>query len=206
MYILEKYFVRNGDRYQVKHFLREMLIIAPHDLTKNAGFSKMHLVSCRNVLIYMQPHLQQQVLRLLHFAIAPQGILFLGSSETLGDLTEEFIPLNSKWKILRKKRDTPLSLAPLTRQPIITAIASHGRTKTRQNQFDRVIGEVFEYCLGDRLLTCVLVNRENQMVRVFHNSANLLNYPVGEAILDITEIVHPSLKLPRNNRIRLYIK
>ncbi|AFY58076.1 PAS domain S-box [Rivularia sp. PCC 7116] len=195
-YLLEKYFVRNGDRYQVKHFLREMLIIAPHDLTKNAGFSKMHLVSCRNVLIYMQPHLQQQVLRLLHFAIAPQGILFAGSSETLGDLNEEFVPLDSKWKIFRKKRDIPLSLAPLSRQPIITPIPANARTKTRQNQFDRVLGEVFKQCLGERQLTCVLVNGENQMVRVFHNSARLLDYPLGEAMLDITEIVHPALRLP----------
>ncbi|MBV6624881.1 MAG: response regulator [Rivularia sp. (in: Bacteria)] len=195
-YLLEKYFVRNGDRYQVKHFLREMLIIAPHDLTKNAGFSKMHLVSCRNVLIYMQPHLQQQVLRLLHFAIAPNGILFAGSSETLGDLNEEFIPLNAKWKIFRKKRDIPLSLAPLSRQPIITPIPANVRTKSRQNQFDRVLGEVFKQCLGERQLTCVLVNSDNQMLRVFHNSARLLDYPLGEAMLDITEIVHPALKLP----------
>ncbi|MEL6462296.1 MAG: chemotaxis protein CheB [Cyanobacteria bacterium J06621_15] len=194
--LLEKYFINNGDRYQVKHFLREMLIIAPHDLTKNAGFSKMHLVSCRNVLIYMQPHLQQQVLRLLHFAIASQGTLFLGSSETLGDLTEEFIPISSKWKIFRKKRDIPLSIAPLTRQPIITPIPANVRAKSRQNQFDRVLGEVFKYCLGERQLTCVLVNRDNQMVRVFHNSARLLDYPVGEAMLDITEIIHPNLKLP----------
>lgn len=194
--LLEKYFVHNGDRYQVKHFLREMLIIAPHDLTKNAGFSKMHLVSCRNVLIYMQPHLQQQVLRLLHFAIASNGTLFLGSSETLGDLSEEFVSLNSKWKVFRKKRDIPLSLAPLSRQPIITPIPANVRAKTRHNQFERVLSEVFKHCLGERQLTCVLVNHQNQMIRVFHNSARLLDYPVGEAMLDITEIVHPSLKLP----------
>ncbi|MEO0836258.1 MAG: CheR family methyltransferase [Cyanobacteria bacterium J06642_3] len=54
---LEQYFTFTGENYQVKRFLREMLIVAPHDLTKNAGFSKMNLVSCRNVLIYMQPQL-----------------------------------------------------------------------------------------------------------------------------------------------------
>ena len=86
----------------------------------------------------MQPHLQQQVLRLLHFAIASHGTLFLGSSETLGDLTEEFVPLNSKWKVFRKKRDIPLSFAHLARQPIITPVPSNIRGKTRQHQFDRV--------------------------------------------------------------------
>ncbi|MEQ8962854.1 MAG: chemotaxis protein CheB [Coleofasciculus sp. C2-GNP5-27] len=58
---LERYFTPHGNHFQVKRSLREMLIIAPHDLTKNAGFSKMNLVSCRNVLIYMQPKLQQNV-------------------------------------------------------------------------------------------------------------------------------------------------
>ncbi len=76
---LDRYFDKVDGTYKVKRFLREMLIFAPHDLTKNAGFSKMHLVSCRNVLIYMKPELQQQVLRLLHFTLAPEGILFLGS-------------------------------------------------------------------------------------------------------------------------------
>lgn len=193
---LEKYFTYNADHFQVKRFLREMLIIAPHDLTKNAGFSKTHLVSCRNVLIYMQPHLQQQVLRLLHFALASHGVLFLGSSETLGDLAEEFTPLDSKLKIYRKLRDTTLSLAPITQQTLVTPINSIVRTKTRVNQLDRLFKEVFKLCLDERHLTCLLVNRDNQLVRVFYNTANLLEYPVGEAILDITEIIHPTLKLP----------
>ncbi|WP_201026165.1 chemotaxis protein CheB [Mastigocoleus testarum] len=194
--ILEKYFTFNTEHFQVKRFLREMLIIAPHDLTKNAGFSKMHLVSCRNVLIYMQPHLQQQVLRLLHFALAPQGVLFLGSSETLGDLKEEFVGSEPKWKIYRKRRDIPLSQAPITRQTLVTPIHSTIRSKARKNQFDRVLGDVFRYCLGERELSCLLVNRDNQLIRVFYNNANLLEYPVGEAVLDVTEIIHPNLKLP----------
>ena len=76
----------------------------------------MSLVSCRNVLIYMQPQLQQHVLKLLHFALGAQGILFLGSSETLGDLREEFVTLQPKWKIFRKRRNTTLSVGQFARQ------------------------------------------------------------------------------------------
>ncbi|WP_346292773.1 chemotaxis protein CheB [Sphaerothrix gracilis] len=193
---LERYFSYDGGHFHVNRLLREMLIIAPHNLTKNAGFSKMNLVSCRNVLIYMQPQLQQQVLRLLHFALAPQGVLFLGSSETLGDVGEEFSALNPKWKIFRKRRDAHLSLMPITRQAVITPIRPGSRSKARQNQIDRLFGEVFRYCLVDRPITCLLVNQENQLLRVFYNAANLLEFPVGEAILDVTEIVHPALRLP----------
>ncbi|MEB3215371.1 MAG: chemotaxis protein CheB [Nostocales cyanobacterium 94392] len=193
---LEKYFTNHGDHFHVKRFLREMLIIAPHDLTKNAGFSKMHLVCCRNVLIYMQPHLQQQVLRLLHFALTANGILFLGGSETLGELAEEFTCLEAKLKIFSKRRDIPLRLAPITQQALITPINSTVRTKTRQNQLDRLLVEVLNYCLEERKLTCLLINGDNQLLRVFYNSANLLEYQVGETVLDIIEIIHRDLKLP----------
>ena len=194
---LAKYFTFSGDRFRVKRFLREMLIIAPHDLTKNAGFSKMHLVSCRNVLIYMQPQLQQHVLKLLHFALASQGILFLGSSETLGDLGEEFLTLQTKWKIFRKQRNNTLSIGQLSHQPIATQIPTLSRPKVRTDrQLDRLLSQVFKYCLNEQPITCLLVNRENQLLRVFYNAAQLLEFPIGEAILEVTEIVNPGLKLP----------
>ena len=195
---LEKYFTFTGDRFRVKRFLREMLIIAPHDLTKNAGFSKMHLVSCRNVLIYMQPQLQQHVLKLLHFALASQGILFLGSSETLGDLREEFSTVQPKWKIFRKRRNNTLAIGQISQQPITASqIPALSRTKARgDRQLDRLLLEVFKYCLNEQPITCLLVNRENQLLRVFYNAAQLLEFPVGEAILEVTEIVNPALKLP----------
>ncbi|MEO0410011.1 MAG: chemotaxis protein CheB, partial [Cyanobacteria bacterium P01_A01_bin.135] len=193
---LERYFEHHEDHYQVKRSLREMLIIAPHDLTKNAGFSRMNLVSCRNVLIYMQPRLQQQVLRLLHFALASQGTLFLGTSETLGGLNEEFTTLSSKWKVFKKQRDSRLSLMPMSQPAVATPLKPSVRKKSQQQQLDRLLGEVFRLCLTERLVTCLLVNEDNQLLRVFFNGADLLNYPIGEANLDVADIVPPAVKLP----------
>ena len=194
---LEKYFTFTGGQFQVKRFLREMLIVAPHDLTKNAGFSKMNLVSCRNVLIYMQPQLQQQVLRLLHFALAPQGVLFLGGSETLGDLSEEFSVVHTKWKMFRKRRDITLSIGQIARQTMVTKLPGLTRGKSKSNQqLDRLLNQVFKHCLNERQLTCLLVDRDNLLVRVFYNAAELLEFPIGEAMLDVTEIVNTGLKLP----------
>ncbi|MGB3518397.1 MAG: CheR family methyltransferase, partial [Elainellaceae cyanobacterium] len=178
---LNYYFTFEGGHYRVNRSLRAMLTIAPHDLTKNAGFSKMNLVSCRNVLIYMQPQLQQQVLRLLHFALAPDGCLFLGSSETLGVLESEFRAIHTKWKIFSKRRDTQLSVIPITRQSIVMPMVPQGRSKARDNQTNRLIGEVFRYCLPERQMTCLLINQDNRLLRVFYNAAQLLEFPVGEA-------------------------
>ncbi|QUY46010.1 chemotaxis protein CheB [Acaryochloris marina] len=193
---LDRYFTDEGEHYQVKRALREMLIIAPHDLTKNAGFSKMHLVSCRNVLIYMQPQLQQQVLRLLHFALAPQGALFLGNSETLGDLASEFLPLEAKWKIFRKRRDVQLPLAPLTQHRILTAIPASTRLKSRRPQFDRLLGQVYQFCFAQKRLTCFLVDYDNQLLHIFHDPDQLLEFPLGDVKVDVTELVPSAFKLP----------
>lgn len=198
---LERYFNHNGHEFQVKRSLREMLIIAPHDLTKNAGFSKMNMVFCRNVLIYMQPQLQQQVIRLLHFSLAETGILFLGNSETLADLSGEFDPLEVKNKIYRKRGDLKLSLIPLTREPIIPAIQSNTGLRSHQIRLDRIMGEVFKFCLQKQSITCVLINKENQLLHVFYNDAKLLEFPVGQAHLAITDVVIPSLKFPLSTAI-----
>ena len=194
---LDKYFTFTGEHFQVKGFLRKMLIIAPHDLTKNAGFSKMNLVSCRNVLIYMKPRLQRQVLQLLHFALANQGILFLGSSESLGDLNEEFAILRLKWKLFRKRRDVSLSSAQLNRPTFINQLPNTSSSKGKADRaLDRLLSQVFKYCLDEQPITCLLVSQNNQLLRVFYNAAQLLEFPVGEAILDVVEIVPSGLQLP----------
>ncbi|MFO0173929.1 MAG: CheR family methyltransferase, partial [Aphanizomenon sp.] len=72
---LEKYFTFRNRNFHVSRALREMIIFAPHNLAKNAGFTRMHLISCRNVLMYMQPVLQQHVMRMLHFSLMHKGIL-----------------------------------------------------------------------------------------------------------------------------------
>jgi two-component system CheB/CheR fusion protein len=96
------YFNQDNQAFIVKPSLRDQIVFAPHDLSRNAGFSQMHLISCRNVLIYMQPTLQQRVLRLLHFSLQPRGVLVLGSSEGLGPLDIAFVDLNEGLKVFKK--------------------------------------------------------------------------------------------------------
>ncbi|NEN92597.1 MAG: hypothetical protein F6K48_28340, partial [Okeania sp. SIO3H1] len=194
---LEQYFNYEVGSYQVKRSLREMLIFAPHDLTKNPGFSRMNLVSCRNVLIYMQPELQQRVLRLLHFSLLSQGILLLGNTESIGELEEEFIILNSRLKVYRKRRDVQLSLTHLTQKAVtLPTIYSSRKTKLNRSRLDQMLTEVFQLGFGERKITTFLVNVDNRLLNVFYNEAELLQIPIGEANLEITEIILPELKLP----------
>src|SRR5262245_16578358 len=100
---LRRFFQRRENGYEVGRRLRELVVFATHDLTRDAPFSRLDLCSCRNVLIYLQGPLQKRVLRVLHYALGPEGFLVLGSSETVGDTPELFSIFDKKNRIYVKK-------------------------------------------------------------------------------------------------------
>jgi two-component system CheB/CheR fusion protein len=105
---LMRFFTLKPEGYQISQTLRESIVFAPHNLIRDAPFTKMDLIACRNLLIYFQPHAQKTVLTLFHFALKPGGFLFLGSSESPGALLEEFDTIDERAKIYRKRRDLGL--------------------------------------------------------------------------------------------------
>jgi two-component system CheB/CheR fusion protein len=80
-----------------------MVVFAQHNLIKDPPFTNIELISCRNLLIYLQPILQRKVLDHFNFSLNPNGLLFLGHSETTGEMADYFTPLNHKWKFYRSK-------------------------------------------------------------------------------------------------------
>jgi two-component system CheB/CheR fusion protein len=105
---LERFFSPKPEGYVVAQALRESIVFAPHNLIRDAPFTKMDLISCRNLLIYFQPHAQKTVLTLFHFSLKPGGYLFLGSSESPGGLLDEFDTIDDHAKVFRKRRDLGL--------------------------------------------------------------------------------------------------
>jgi two-component system, chemotaxis family, CheB/CheR fusion protein len=105
---LDRFFTLKPEGYQISQTLREGIVFAPHNLIRDAPFTKLDLVTCRNLLIYFQPHAQKTVLTLFHFALKPGGFLFLGSSESPGGLIDEFDTIDEHAKIYRKRRDIGL--------------------------------------------------------------------------------------------------
>jgi two-component system CheB/CheR fusion protein len=100
---LGRYFTRvNDSSYQVGKHLRETVTFARQNLITDAPFSKLDLIVCRNLLIYLEPEVQRKVVSLLHFALLEGGFLFLGSSETIGPHTDLFESVSKKWRIYRR--------------------------------------------------------------------------------------------------------
>lgn len=99
-----RFFARLDDHtYQVKNQVRDSVLFASQDILRDAPFSKLDLISCRNLLIYLEPEMQQKVVLLLHFALREDGFLVLGPSETVGREIDLFEPVSKKWRIYRRR-------------------------------------------------------------------------------------------------------
>jgi two-component system CheB/CheR fusion protein len=118
---LKRFFSREGDSYQVKKGLREKVLFAPQNLITDPPFSALSLISCRNLLIYIEPEFQDRLLGLFHFSLREGGCLFLGSSETVGQGSRFFLPVSRHWRIYRRS-DT-------ARPPNLEFPSASGRTQ-----------------------------------------------------------------------------
>ena len=99
---LQTFFPRVEGRWRVAKQLREMVVFAHHSLIKDPPFSKVNLISCRNLLIYLEPALQKKVMTLFHYALNPGGFLFLGTSEGADEVPHLFSPVNRRWKLFQR--------------------------------------------------------------------------------------------------------
>ncbi len=105
---LNRYVEKQRDGYHVVPELRQMVVFATHNVINDAPFTKLDLITCRNLLIYFQSAAQRKALSLFHFGLKTGGFLFLGPSETPGDLVDEFDTLDLHWRMYRKRRDVRL--------------------------------------------------------------------------------------------------
>ena len=96
---LQRFFTKEDGSYRVKKEIRDLVVFATHNILTDAPFTKLDLLSCRNLLIYLEAKAQHKILPLFHYALKPNGILFLGSSETIGEFESLFTVIDRKWKL-----------------------------------------------------------------------------------------------------------
>ena len=200
---LERYFIRQEQSFQVAKELREKLIFAPHDLTKDANFTRMHIITCRNVLIYMQPQLQQQVLRNFHFSLVPKGFLLLGEAETVAYFEDELVPVEKKHKVYQKARDSRLPLPIRGVENFSKHLLSQPSVKpaprcTKEPMLEATLNNL----LRQQKATCILVDKNNQVVYMFEDLAKVLKMPTGNPTTEAIKLVIPPLQLPLNTALR----
>lgn len=175
---IAKYFDRLEDHYKVKQEIRKMLIFARHDLTKNPPYCGVDLISCRNMLIYIKPVLQKQVLSKLSFGIKRNGFLVLGASENISIAKDDFVEIDAKWKIYQCTRVKPKTRpeGPLT--AVINDMTlnqidlSHALTPTEDQS--AALNDFIDVVLQESGFSGVTIDENNQVTNSFGDLSTYL--------------------------------
>lgn len=182
---LDQFFVPKENEYQVSRRLRDMLVFSRQNVLKDAPFSRMDLVSCRNLLIYLRRAAQQTVLRVLHYALNPSGYLFLGAAETVGDTPELFATVDRAHKIYSKKQvQTVLDLTfGVPRLPEAVPLAATARpAPSLQGLADRKVAELY----GP---PGVVINEDLEILQFRGHTGRYLDPAAGAASLNLLKVV-----------------
>jgi len=192
---LKRFFVRQEGSYRISKELREMVIFAPHNFIKDPPFSKMDLVCCRNLLIYLESELQKRLLPLLHYALKPGGILFLGPSESVGEFGDLFNVLDKKYKIYQR-RDVPFPY-DRTRFPALPEPVYQPGEKLEQMaqvpqaKIPLVAERIF---LDNYAPTFAIIDDKHRILYVRGRTGRYLELTSGEPSLSILEMARQGLR------------
>lgn len=194
---LNKYFVKKNKGYQVHENIRRIVIFASHNLMKDPHFSKIDLISCRNLLIYIKPNFQKKVFALFQIALNAGGFVFLGSSETLGEYASNFDVISSKWKIYKIKEtlkyfDYSNIFAPLrTEDSYYEAPIANNR-----KYFEDVIETAFDALIGDYIPPSIVVDENYDILHICGDVNQFVKLPSGKASFNLLNLVKGELRTP----------
>ena len=194
--LLDKYLLPQGDGYAICPEIRRMVNFTLHDLTEDPPFTRLDLLSCRNVLIYFESAVQLRVIKQFQFALRKGGYLFLGPSESLGVFAKEFETVDNHCRIFRKVRDfTPTSFEPLNmgvgRQSIRERSALP--MKNSANDEGQILNLAYESLLNHYMPPSLVLNEELELLHCFGDGRELLRVPEGKSTLNVCRMLSPEL-------------
>ncbi|HMK03294.1 MAG TPA: CheR family methyltransferase [Ferruginibacter sp.] len=188
---LELFFTKDSGGYKVKQVIRKMLIFSHNDLVKNPPYCNMDLISCRNLLIYMNQPLQKKVLAMLQFGVKKDGYLVLGSSENIMEKTPYLEEVNKHlkiYKVLEARRNLSFDVFS---QPAIpdtkTTVSAFTQSKELQNKNEKLKEYLNETLMGELGYTGVCIDQNNYVVRSFGDISKymlpkMFNFDLGEVL------------------------
>ncbi len=196
---LRRFFVTEGPNYRVKRELRDMVLFATHDLLKDPPFSQIALISCRNLLIYLQRDLQSKVFELFHYALESDGYLFLGGSESAESAPELFRSIDKHHRIYQAKPAPArmhhrLPALPLSANPRTTRQV-HRRAPTVEIPRPASDFETHEQSLEAHAPPSLLVDSNFDIVHLSENAGRYLQMPGGSPTSNAIKLVSTPLGL-----------
>ncbi|MGR3319373.1 MAG: CheR family methyltransferase [Candidatus Anammoxibacter sp.] len=203
---LEHFFMKEDNAFKVKKQIREMVIFATQNLIKDPAFSKLDLVCCRNVLIYMDTTLQKKIIPLFHYTLNQNGYLYLGTSESIGEFSAYFSPIDVKWKIFKRKGATKERPDGLHRIPFVDTSVGI-RKADKRVLTDSNIREIAEkVILEDYAPPSVLINDKYDILYFYGKTEKFLTPPTGDASFNITKMARSDLQYKMTTALHKAVK
>ncbi len=191
---LRRFFIKLDGDYQITKSVREMCVFARQDLAKDPPFSKLDLVSCRNVLIYMGPTLQKRVLAAFHYALKPTGLLLLGRSESISGFSDLFTIVDRKDKIYARRAGEPRPLLDITTTDYERLVPETPQEEGPHADFD-VLKEADRIALNRYAPAGCVIDENLQIVQFRGKAALYVSPSPGQATLNLLKMVRPELVL-----------
>ncbi len=194
---LRRFFVREGDDYRISKSIRDLCVFARQNIVTDPPFSRMDLISCRNVLIYLAPPLQRKVIPTFHYALNPTGFLMLGASESVGGFGDLFAVVDKTHKIYRKKPTSARQYPHFSGSAAQAAAPDQGgfvqsppsTAADLQREADRIV-------LGEYAPAGVLVDNASVILQFRGRTSPFLEPAPGTASLNLTRMAREGLGLP----------
>jgi diguanylate cyclase (GGDEF)-like protein/PAS domain S-box-containing protein len=204
---LQQFFIHEEDHYIICKEIRECIVFTQQNFIGDPPFSKLDLICCRNLLIYLEATIQKRIMSLLHFALNEGGYLFLGPSESISQQDNLFESISKKWRIFRRlgttqnySVDFPLIQTDKGRQPRnITSLATEPPTRS-------MTALAHEILLREYAPAAIIVNRKGEALYYYGPVSRYLKVVEGEPTRNITEMVRSGLNLKLRNALHRSIR
>lgn len=205
---LRRFFVKENASYRVKKEVRDMMVFAVQNVVKDPPFTKLDLLSCRNLMIYLEAGLQNRLVLAFHYALKPGGVLFLSPAESLGIHTDLFTPINRKWKLFRTVRSNESANAVMA-SGLSWTLSSGGRPpeeairKAKETNFAELTRRVLLHSYAP---ASVVTDMKGEILFVHGDIGKYLGLTSGQPTLNVLDMAHEGLHLELNNAIRTAVK
>ncbi|MDP4267023.1 MAG: CheR family methyltransferase [Bacteroidota bacterium] len=194
---LSRFFIHENNSYRIHKTIRDMIVFAKQDIIKDPPFTKIDLISCRNLLIYFSNDLQKKIITLFHYSLNQNGFLFLGNSESIGTHNNIFTSIDKKWKIFQRKemegyypyinsiQNTNVQFSTPGR------ISKHVNIGIKPNIKDLVV----QFLLENHTPPCIIINADMDILFIHGHTGKYLEPATGDANMNLTRMVREELKM-----------
>jgi two-component system CheB/CheR fusion protein len=194
---LARYFVKEDRHYRLKKSIRELVVFAKQNVIRDPPFTKLDLLACRNLLIYLNSDVQKRLLALFHYALKPDGLLLLGPSESISEFSRHFAVVDKKWRIFARKKTVPGTFPPME-FPLRPLPAGAGPTgvaladATREPRAEAIFGKL----LASRFIpAAVVINAQGDISYIHGQTGSYLEPAPGQPRLNLLEMAREGLRL-----------